>query len=412
MLKRYKNMSSIRKVITMTFILCIVMIFFCYTAFKLGSDKLLLTGNINIRSWLRYLISAIIFMLQFIMQVGFSINEYSKKLLLLTLPYLLVYIIGNIFFPYFIITAIAPFIYIITLGIYRKNLAKTLLRYIIYAVIIIFYQYIAIAIKSTGFSYYAGEVSVSYYRILIINIDLLILSAILFTIGGEKFYAAHEHIFYPEAIGSPEYDREDHNALDNFSKYQGFQKVMAMALLITFQLIQWTIILVFCHIGNVFIEGLVITASFVIHGLIIKRRWHSNNLIICTLGSALMFYVAAKSSVSFYYSQLFPVIVGLIMVYILYRVSVYIGSHTKKEQAPQSMRELIANIDIEFLKLVDDNNWISAEDKEILRMRYKDELYYYQIAQRINMSDRTVIRKLNRIYDKLKPELIKYYNNK
>jgi hypothetical protein len=149
-------------------------------------------------------------------------------------------------------------------------------------------------------------------------------------LGGEKYYGL-ELSFSPEDFQSPTHDHEDDLAVEAWNRLQGFAKAKAIALLLIYHVIQVMIILALCRIGNVFIEGICIVTSFLVYGFVIKRRWHSKSLLICSSISFAMFYVAARSIPSVHYSKFIPIVIGLLLVYSLYRVSIYVESHELKQ---------------------------------------------------------------------------------
>ena len=66
-------------------------------------------------------------------------------------------------------------------------------------------------------------------------------------------------------------------------------------------------------------------------------------------------------------------------------------------------------MDVELLDKIYANKWLSDTEKEILIFKYKENLYNYQIAQRLNVSERTVIRMLKTIFRKIEPIILEHF---
>lgn len=64
----------------------------------------------------------------------------------------------------------------------------------------------------------------------------------------------------------------------------------------------------------------------------------------------------------------------------------------------------------ELLELIYNNEWMTPRERQVFLLKYREGLLNYQIAQRMNMSKETVGRDLKKIYRKIEPLIIKYYN--
>jgi ABC-type iron transport system FetAB permease component len=95
---------------------------------------------------------------------------------------------------------------------------------------------------------------------------------------------------------------------------------MMRAVIAVVQVLQWGFILFICSLDNYFLDVLVMTVSFICHGMIISKRKHLKPILLCTAVATEMFYLGAKITVSFRYSQFFPVLIGLLLVYAVYRI--------------------------------------------------------------------------------------------
>jgi hypothetical protein len=199
------------------------------------------------------------------------------------------------------------------------------------------YQLLAMAMKS--FVITTSQASMPFYEGLIINIDLILVILLIFAIGGVDY--VNEHILVPGSFSNPKPSTEDTRVLTEFNKIKGFKRLLAWALVMLIQLVQWGLILLACGLSNRLIEGLVITISFIAHGLIIRNRWHSNSLVVCSLLSVALFYLAASATVPFKYTQFLPIVIGLLLLYMLYRVG-YIS--TKRLKAMEDIHTAVEDI--------------------------------------------------------------------
>jgi hypothetical protein len=228
---------------------------------------------------------------------------------------------------------------------------------IIYAIMTV-YQIFAIILKA-GFEQ-IGLQTLSMYQWLVMSIDLLILLILIYAKGGAQYYAIlqsdvplqgpdRELSVLPGEVsyGEGSNDRSESTPEADFKRLTGFERLVAVSILLLVQLVQWTIILVACYIGNVFLTGLIISTSFVAHGFTVHKRWHSKSIVICTLVASALFFIAAQLTISFQYSQFFPIVVGLGLVYLLYAIAVLLDKRQLKKimDKKEQLREIEKIID-------------------------------------------------------------------
>lgn len=65
----------------------------------------------------------------------------------------------------------------------------------------------------------------------------------------------------------------------------------------------------------------------------------------------------------------------------------------------------------ELLQIVYDNTWLNPYEKQVFELRYREDLYYYQIAQKVHKSERQIRRDFDKILNKVRPIIIKYYDD-
>ncbi len=105
------------------------------------------------------------------------------------------------------------------------------------------------------------------------------------------------------------------------------KRLLVTTILGAFYIAQFFIILALCRIGNVLIEGSIISSSYFICGVtVFKKRWHARtkgeqNGFLCTLLTGLVFYAAARFSIPVQYSFVLPVIIGMLIAYSLFLIT-------------------------------------------------------------------------------------------
>lgn len=64
----------------------------------------------------------------------------------------------------------------------------------------------------------------------------------------------------------------------------------------------------------------------------------------------------------------------------------------------------------ELLDIIYNHSWLNPDEQRVFELRYRQGLLYYQIAQEVNCSERTIRRMFERILKKAHPNIIKYYD--
>ncbi len=311
-------------------------LFFSIIGWLLGYDGLILVGEITVAPWVEYICGFLFFSINFIVFAAVILNEYTKKLFLKVIPYLLIFFIVSEFIPIEISTFIIPSIYFLVWLIVKKDVKPGLWRltkvYLFSAIMQILMLVIKTGMVNVGYN------MISFYQNIIFCIDHALFLIILYCMGGEKYHAL-ELAVYTEEVSCIDQDNESIEVNERWSKLDGLRRIKAISLLFAFQIGQWLLILLVCCLGNVLLEGIIITIAFVAYGMIIKKRWHSSSILVCTISSSFMFFVAAKLVPSFGYSQLFPILIGFVMVYALYKVGMYTEKREKTENKLKELHE-------------------------------------------------------------------------
>lgn len=317
------------KLLGVTICLIGVTVIATYFSWLLGFQGFLLVGNIEVPVSIQLTISAILFYASIITWMGISINEYSPKLIILTLPFMVITAIWCMFTKNsFFITMIAPNIYILVLGLLRKDFKKTFKRNLVIFIMINLYQIPTAFIKLNFLPLNQNDLSM--FQQWAYTIDYIVFLTILFLFGGVYNSYSRQSLVVPVQfwMGSKSrktYDNcnESSEIAKEFSSLSKWERIFTMILFFGIQILQTIVILVICNfVSNITLKLLIIMASFLIHGQFLKERWHSNSIVACTLISSSMFFVSASLSPSFFTFQLIPIVIGMLLVYSLYKIKI------------------------------------------------------------------------------------------
>lgn len=302
-------------------------IIICYLSGLLGVDYFILpmdaTGD---NALLNGIVSCALYMLNMFFVFSFTLGFKLKRTLIITAIYAPIMIIeqfASIAIPELTVlfTGVSPILYCIIVAIYykysAKSIGKTILKGIIISVISCIYQWLTMPIKF-GLVPIFQHVNTSLIAKVIYQVDFLLMLFFITIKGGGWNNAVLELLVCPENIQYAEIDDEDKEQIDLIKSKPMREQLIIGVKLIAFQIFQLFLILGVCLIGNIWIESVVILISYGVFGFIIKRRWHHKSVVVCTLASVGMFYLAARSIPPLYISQLLPILAGLGIMLALY----------------------------------------------------------------------------------------------
>ena len=342
--------EAARSLLKMTATLFALVVLFSFIGLHMGYDGLFLAGSIMLPIWLEECIKAALFGVQLFLVFSYSLNDYSKGAVKATLPFWAFAVILQLFCKGMLVSTVLPILYMMAISIKQKDNFATAARMLSVMALLLGYQLLMLPIK-------AGRESIGYHAIdtyqwLMMSIDLTILALLIYAIGGLHYYV--ELVLqlgdkrrglarlFPESVNDAKLDNEDLQAVERWQALVGFRKLQAVATLLAFQLLQWLAVVGCCLLGNVGIEGALISLSFLCHGMVVHRRWHSNSVMACTVASAILFYIAARSCILFAYSQFFCIVVGMLLVYAMYRLAILVdNAEIKKTQSKLSRIETL-----------------------------------------------------------------------
>lgn len=316
-------MSNVRKTLQMTSLLFGMVVLFCYIGWHLGYDGLIIAGEIVLPEPVIYTICKILVFINLTIVGSFVMNEYTRKIIFYTVPLV---ILTGVFDSLNLETIgsgpLQVVYFLILVLITKKTTFKgALLRTLIMNVIIIGYQMVAIIFKTGQLTF---NYALPFYTGLMFSIDMIILLLLVWSIGGVKNERKLERLVFPgrvfdEKTRDESHQRDSESSLD--VPVGAFEQWVMRSVIGAVQILQWGFILWICSLDNMFLDAFVMTTSFICHGMVISKRKHLKPIILCTLAATAMFYFAARFTISFRYSQFFPILVGLILVYTMYRIS-------------------------------------------------------------------------------------------
>lgn len=348
-------MRTIRRLMNVLLTFIGVVTLTSFIGFHLGYEGLVLIGEVELPLWFYALCKIILCVYQLAIVTCTVLDEYSRKvikpIIIVTMEYLLSTAILSLFGSVSAMancaaSGIIPMLCLIAIAGWQGKLNKVFLgRAVAIAFTITTYQFITIVTKTGDFT--LGYNALSQYQWFMWSIDMNIFITILFAWGGVKNELVGEilkrfsrkHVLRSETIGVAHSDNEDREAVAAFVSLVGFQRIFAVATMISIQIVQWGIMMAICAIGNVLAEGILISLSFAVHGFIIKRRWHSKSGTGCLLFCSAMFYVAAKAIPSTGYSQLIAIVIGIVLLLGLNRIDVYICEHASMSNELKRLTE-------------------------------------------------------------------------
>lgn len=294
-----------------------------------------------------YAISFILFFINIFFVFGITLDIKPKMALLLSVAYTPLYLaLVMIRQDALITTVLAPFSVCLIYAIAKRiSIRKVLIRYLILSCCVIGYQYISFIVKSglsvTDYGITLDSISKIFYQI-----DQYILMALLYLKVGVDFAILPlELVVRAKDIEHATQDDEDLDAIKEFQALSKRKRIKTSVLLLAFQVFQLFCVLLVCMIGDRLLEGILILAGFFASGFVIKKRWHSNSLIVCTLSSVLMFYLSSRAILPANISMFMPIVIGLVISYSLYRVAVYTEEHNALKN-PKPFDPTTCNYDV------------------------------------------------------------------
>lgn len=328
-------MQNIKKTLEMTGLLFGMAMLFSFIAWFLGYEGFIIFGHFEGLGWTGYVLPPILLCINLSLLTGFVLNLYSWKVLWFSIPMaLLSGILGPLnIVPTEMFTGPIPTLILLIAIFCSKKGRWGVIRLVISTVATFIFQALISIMTKIPLS-----ASIKMYDVLRLSISSIILMLLFYSIGGVNYVLGSfihnderkhwrrckkrlEFLVFPGRL------RDNYQSGKNGppSEVDGipiskFEVMMIWSLIAIVQILQWIFILWVCNLNNYFIDALVITTSFICHGMIIQKRAH-NSVILCTLAATIMFYISARFTISFQYSHFFPIVIGLILVYAVYRIS-------------------------------------------------------------------------------------------
>ena len=231
------------------------------------------------------------------------------------------------------VSGVFPVAFNIIYSLYSKSLKNNYKRLIFVIVAHELVSWLMLKYKTGLFE--LGYNPTGAYEALNMSFELTTIYAGLYLRGGvingkAKQIRNLESFLFPAEISICADGVKDSRSIDEVQKAGRVAIILTNVLILGFNVMQFSgIMLVIYCLTDVFVETLIIYVSFIVHGFVIQRRYHCKTLTGCTLLTLILFYVAAKLyslSIGFDYLQTLPVIIGGLVVYMMYRISLLEGN--------------------------------------------------------------------------------------
>ncbi|MCL1974534.1 MAG: hypothetical protein FWG61_00055, partial [Firmicutes bacterium] len=312
-----------------------------YIMFLLGNRFFLLPDyNFNI-PFFNDAIQIILFSINMFFVLSICMDIYSKKIFLHLFIVMIMYCIAvfvcdlldwNLLFA----SSAIPIIYVMLFSINSENRKYKIKRTLIICSIMAIYQPLSLYIKCGVFN--LGDVnSLSSLGHILYSIDLFIVYLLVYLYkGGDDNALASKLSLGSEAFDTSEHlnaeeQKEFDGLMTEYKYYPSWKKARTIILLFAIQILQLFVILGICAIGNKFVVSLVLAPAFLLFSIVIKKRWHSESVVVCTFVSASLFYIAACFTIPLKYSLFAVFLSAFFLVYALYRIAAYTEAYESME---------------------------------------------------------------------------------
>lgn len=332
-----RQFTILQKLLLISIFCFFTVLFAMYSALLLGYDGFFIYPLIMPAKILDSIIPIVLFFINLFFLFSISLEEYNRRIILILIGYIPVYLFGELYFDSSIYTSLVlPYAFVILIALYRQRIIKTMLNILTFTIVTFIYQVLALDIKANIFN--IDYNSLPTFQLLIASIDLIILYLTLyFLIGGElletKLRANCKEMdrqltTLSETSGHLELDEEDLEALNEFRTLEGWDLAKSVTIILFLQVFQFIVILALTYIGNVFIESLVILFSYIMAGVVIKKKSHFKYLI-CTSIAGILFYATSKIAPPIEISVFILVIIGMLIAYTMFLVAVHFEEYDK-----------------------------------------------------------------------------------
>jgi hypothetical protein len=318
--KEYDNL--IKKTYIITFILVGCIMLYMYISHLLGVNYTIMPNQSSkVRSTI---IEFIIFSAGFFPALGYICNLYDKRLLYISVPYLLLIELPVSFIHKGLdMSTIAPMFLMLIIGLWQRDIMPTIGRMLKYLIPMGIYQFLMLYLKTDHFV--IGYNDLPNNIMINLMIDQIIFSYLLFFKGGETHgFTCWQFSICPKSPINIKMDKIDIDEAKRVSNLQFWKRMLIIFLNIILTLTQLSIIVFLGHLHNRAIEALILTVSFLAYGgFLFRRRWHADSIILCTGVTVAMFYCTLRVLPPLRVSIVASVLMALMLNYLLYRVALW-----------------------------------------------------------------------------------------
>lgn len=337
-------------------IVALFVLLLCFLLTVIGAIDLTYINNIVLPDIVEIIIDVLLFTIDMVFVTQICLKSKLKVNLLVSIGFIPILLISSAIFisaeTTFITSGIVRGIYLIILSLCRKefNTKETVLRYILYSILIIPNQLIIIFVRAGLFGTVISSQNTNALTSLVLCIDNILM--LLFLVKEVDYFVKllkkFVHFQYSRKwlVSGKRFGRTDEESqseapgeiITPMRKFDN--KKQALYFYSRFYMIQFMrlgSILLMGKLFNVFYEVIIMLAVFFLCKAVMKDVWHGSSIKECTIATLIGFTLLARLTLPLSVSILFCIALSGLFVFTLD----LLGKHFKEiEEIKNSIAEL------------------------------------------------------------------------
>lgn len=364
----------------------------------LGIVDFRIVNEIKLNSIVECAFNFVMFIANLFFVFSITLRIFDKKIIRITLLYIPVWFVGTIIAGFIndpdydlIFSTILPFLYVLFATKGRLN--SKIVRFGVITLIVSAYQQISGYIKLLGFGAYYYNLNTVVY--LLLSIDLFLFYTLLYC-GVKRHVQIMESGKFSVFSEAKSIHENAEQGIDdlNLAELSNRQRFMFWCMATGYQIFQLAVVLLIGLINSVFIELLIMLAVFWIGRPILKKSWHSDSLMWCSITTFCGFYILTKTTLPLSVSLFSCIALSALFVYVLHRAAIHADTYEKLLEERQERDDFKNKSRRGRAKTVLQTLSPSHVDYEILAAYVNGETLEI-IADTYNLSLSTLNRKIN-----------------
>lgn len=389
-----------------------------------GSNYFFIDSSIHGNNlFVNFVVCILLFLINIFFIAGISLNCYDKKIVWITLGYLPLYMIVNMFPEHALaLTMIVPFIYVSTIAMLGKESIKLKLKKILVCAILVLtlqiFEWITSLIKFNGISL-EQRMDISILGKIVYSLDMFFSYTLAYVMkGGERhvglvleniYKRSESMVRWISTNGKSTIESCDPELIELRQKYNSldkWQKAYAKLRMGTVLVFQYLLVAGVCLFFNDRLyEALIIIPMHLMFRSSFRTQYHSDSIAWCTTVSVFLFYVVTALTIPHNISMFFNVLVGLITATVMWlageRQEYVAGLEEKIKQSlnkPARKRNFTDwSPGLEELINVDNDPRFTDREKSIIKLHWQRGWNLEDIAAELEVHRSTITRDLNKI---------------